>query len=86
MGQPTEKDILDYMCFLSQTAKAPANKVAKLLGICPKWLAKRADRGALWVDHFLANQNRRIQEMTECEIKDFSIENVSESQSIFFVD
>ena len=83
MGQPTDKDILDYMCFLSKTAKVPANKVAKLLGICPKWLPKRADRGALWVDHFLANQNKQLREVTESEIKDFSIENVAESQSVF---
>ncbi len=83
MGQPTQKDILDYLCFVSKTAKAPAYRVAKILGICPKHLAKRANRGALWVDHFLSNQKVQIQELRESDIKEFNIENVSEAKSVF---
>ena len=83
MGAPTDKDILDYMCFLSKTANVPKVKAAKFLGICPKWLGKRADRGALWVDHFLAIQKGQVQALRESDIKDFEIENLSEKEGIF---
>lgn len=77
--EPTEKDVMDYFCFLAKTGGLPVRTVAKTLHVSKNSIKSRAEKGALWIDHFLAVQKRQIQEIRESDLNNFDIEELPDN-------
>lgn len=77
MNRPKKEDVLDYICFLANTGKAPKSHVADLLKISRNRIQDRAERGALWADHFLSDYKTKITEINASDIENFDLENIS---------
>lgn len=75
--RPKERDMLDYLCFLAKTGKLPRRAIGKMLKVSPSNVAKRAERGREWADHFLSENKLRPVEIPASQIKGFDLENVA---------